>query len=93
MSKYIYFNRYWNKLLRVVLYQKNCFNAKQIDCGGWKLILCNNNNSGWTGSNAILRNESVPTINGQFCIIVYANYLKKNTSGFNYIIDATRRGR
>ena len=65
----------------------------KYDCSGWTLILCNNNNSGWTGSNAILRNESAPTINGQYSIIAYANYLKKSASGFQYMIDATTRGR
>jgi hypothetical protein len=62
------------------------------DGGGWTLILCNNNNSGWNGSNAILRNETAPTINGQYSIIAYADYLKKSASGFQYMIDATTRG-
>jgi hypothetical protein len=35
------------------------------DGGGWTLLLCNNNNSGGT-ANAILRNQSTPTLNGQF---------------------------
>lgn len=64
------------------------------DGGGWTLILCNNNNnSGWDGSNAILRNETVPTLNGQYSIIAYADYLKKSSTGFQYMIDATARGR
>ncbi|MDI1304296.1 MAG: fibrinogen-like YCDxxxxGGGW domain-containing protein, partial [bacterium] len=62
------------------------------DGGGWTLILCNNNSSGWDGSNAILRNETTPTINGQYSIIAYADYLKKSPSGFQYMIDATNRG-
>ncbi|MBB1193212.1 hypothetical protein DNC80_05950 [Flavobacterium sp. SOK18b] len=63
------------------------------DGGGWTLILCNNNNSGWNGTNAILRSETVPTINGQYSIIAYADYLKKSTSGFQYMIEASARGR
>lgn len=63
------------------------------DGGGWTLILCNNNISGWNGTNAILRNETVPTINGQYSIIAYADYLKKSTSGFQYMIEASARGR
>ncbi|EIA07239.1 fibrinogen-like YCDxxxxGGGW domain-containing protein [Flavobacterium frigoris] len=63
-----------------------------IDGGGWTLLLCNNNNSGWDGSNAILRNETAPTINGQYSIIAYADYLKKSSSGFQYMIDASTRG-
>jgi surface protein len=62
------------------------------DGGGWTLLLCNNNNSGWNGSNAILRNETAPTINGQYSIIAYADYLKKSASAFQYMIDATTRG-
>lgn len=62
------------------------------DGGGWTLLLCNNNNSGWNGSNAILRNETAPTINGQYSIIAYADFLKKSASGFQYMIDAATRG-
>lgn len=62
------------------------------DGGGWTLILCNNNNSGWNASNAILRNETAPTINGQYSIIAYADYLKKSSSGFQYMMEATTRG-
>ena len=36
------------------------------DGGGWTLIMCNKSpNSGWTNSNAVLRNETSPTNNGQ----------------------------
>ncbi|MFC5284532.1 fibrinogen-like YCDxxxxGGGW domain-containing protein [Pedobacter alpinus] len=63
------------------------------DGGGWTLIMCNNSITGWTGTNAILRNPSNPTINGQYSIIAYADYLKKSVSGFQYMIDATARGR
>lgn len=62
------------------------------DGGGWTLIMCNNNGSGWDGNNAILRNETAPTINGQYSIIAYADYLKKSSSGFQYMIDASTRG-
>ena len=60
--------------------------------GGWTLLLCNNSNAGWDGNNAILRNETTPTINGQYSIIAYADYLKKSATGFQYMIDATTRG-
>ncbi|MFV8344395.1 fibrinogen-like YCDxxxxGGGW domain-containing protein [Flavobacterium sp. XS2P39] len=62
------------------------------DGGGWTLILCNNDVSGWNGSNAILRNETAPTINGQYSIVAYADYIKRSSSGFQYMIDATTRG-
>ncbi len=60
--------------------------------GGWTLIMCNNDNAGWDGSNAILRNENSPTINGVYSIISYADYLKKSASGFQYMLEATTRG-
>ena len=62
------------------------------DGGGWTLILCNNSNTGWNGTNAILRNENSPTIDGQYSIIAYADYIKKSASGFQYMIEATNRG-
>lgn len=62
------------------------------DGGGWTLIMCNNNNSGWDGTNAILRNANNPNINGQYSIISYADYIKKSASGFQYMLDATTRG-
>ncbi len=48
--------------------------------------------SGWTGANAILRNESSPSISTHYSIIQYADYIKKSASGFQYMIDATTRG-
>jgi hypothetical protein len=60
--------------------------------GGWTLIMCNNDNTGWDGSNAILRNENNPSINGQYSIISYADYIKKSASGFQYMLEATTRG-
>lgn len=62
------------------------------DGGGWTLILCNNNVSGWDAGNAVLRNETTPTLNGQYSIIAYADYIKKSSSGFQYMIEATTRG-
>jgi len=62
------------------------------DGGGWTLIMCNNSNSGWDGTNAILRNENNPSINGLYSIISYADYIKKSASGFQYMLEATTRG-
>jgi hypothetical protein len=42
------------------------------------------------GTNAILRNQSTPTLNGQYSIIAYADFLKKSSSGFQYMIEATK---
>jgi hypothetical protein len=62
------------------------------DGGGWTLIMCNNQNSGWDRTNAILRNQNSPSINSNYSIISYADYIKKSASGFQYMIDATNRG-
>jgi len=62
------------------------------DGGGWTLIMTNNLSSGWDGTNAILRNETSPSINSNYSIISYADYIKKSASGFQYMIDATTRG-
>jgi hypothetical protein len=59
--------------------------------GGWTLIMCNSQNNGWDRTNAILRNENSPTTNGNYSIIAYADYIKKSSSGFQYMIDATTR--
>ena len=62
------------------------------DGGGWTLIMTNPLSSGWTEANAILRNESSPSISTHYSIIQYADYIKKSASGFQYMIDATSRG-
>ena len=61
------------------------------DGGGWTLILCNANNSGWNYTNAIALNTTAPSINSNYSIIGWANYIKKSASGFQYMIDAYAR--
>jgi hypothetical protein len=77
-----------------------------IDGGGWTLIMLNNNFGGWTYENAILRNQSNPpaspndrlrqeqgsNTSDNYSIIAYADYIKKSSSGFQYMIDAYQRG-
>jgi len=76
------------------------------DGGGWTLIMLNNYSSGWTYENTILRNESNPPASpddrprqgegsdgsDNYSIISYADYIKKSSSGFQYMIDAYQRG-
>ncbi len=63
------------------------------DGGGWTLILCNTNpNSGWTNANAVLRNETSPSDNSDYSIIAWADYIKRSSTGFQYMIDAYTRG-
>jgi hypothetical protein len=70
------------------------------DGGGWTLIMKNSNSGGWTNTNAISLNNTIPFTNSadvenistvNYSIIAYADYIKKSASGFQYMIDATTR--
>jgi len=61
------------------------------DGGGWTLIMCNASNAGWTYANAISLNTTAPSINSNYSIIGWADYIKKSASGFQYMIDANSR--
>jgi hypothetical protein len=72
--------------------------------GGWTLIM-QNNFYDWDFSNALLRNQTTPpsslvssgTFGGDgsanYSIIGWADYIKKSSSGFDYMFDAYARGR
>jgi len=62
------------------------------DGGGWTLILCNANATGWTYANGISLNTASPSISTNYSIVGWADYLKKSASGFQYMIDANTRG-
>jgi hypothetical protein len=70
------------------------------DGGGWTLIMKNSNTNGWSYSNAIALNTTMPFTNTadviststpNYSIIGWANLIKKSASGFQYMIDATNR--
>lgn len=61
------------------------------DGGGWTLITCNADNAGWDYANAIELNTSTPSINSNYSIITWADYLKKSASGFQYMIESNQR--
>lgn len=62
------------------------------DGGGWTLLLCNTSpNPGWDNSNALLRNENSPSVNATYSIIGWADYIKRSSSGFQYMLDAQTR--
>jgi len=63
------------------------------DGGGWTLLLTNAFQSGWTTENAINRVEGTPSLNANYSIVIYGDLIKKSASGFQYMIDATERGR
>jgi hypothetical protein len=72
--------------------------------GGWTLIM-QNNYSDWNFTNCLLRNQTTPpsslVSNGSYgangtnnySIIGWADYIKKSSSGFDYMLDAWYRGR
>lgn len=71
------------------------------DGGGWTLIMKNSNRSGWSYSNSIALNTTIPFTNSadviststtNYSIIQWADYIKRSDSGFEYMIDATTRG-
>ena len=70
------------------------------DGGGWTLILKNSSYVGWTYSNSIALNTTIPytsssditsTSTVNYSIIGWADYIKKSASGFQYMIDAGSR--
>jgi hypothetical protein len=70
------------------------------DGGGWTLILKNSSNSVWTYANSIAYNREIPfktttdvtsTSTVSYSIIGWADYIKRSTSGFQYMIDAGTR--
>ena len=62
------------------------------DGGGWTLIMCNQSYVGWTHANTIYRNVNSPSISANYSIVGWADYIKKSTTGFQYMLDAhTRR--
>ena len=64
------------------------------DGGGWTLLLTNVIQSGWTIENAILLNQENPVISGaNYSIVSYGDYIKQSPSGFQYMIEASERGR
>ncbi len=63
------------------------------DGGGWTLIMCNTTYAGWNYTNAIALNTLSPSINSNYSIIGWADYIKSKDSGFQYMMDAQTRGR
>jgi hypothetical protein len=65
------------------------------DGGGWTLLLTNAFQSGWTVENAISRVEGsgIPSLSESYSIVIYGDLIKRSPSGFQYMIEATERGR
>ena len=63
------------------------------DGGGWTLILTNIGYAGWSYDNAVLRNELSPSLTANYSIVQWADYIKKSTIGFQYMMEANDRNR
>lgn len=65
------------------------------DGGGWTLLLTNAFQSGWTTENAINRVEGsgIPSLSESYSIVIYGDLIKRSPSGFQYMIEASERGR
>ena len=61
------------------------------DGGGWTLLMTNVGYTGWTYANAILRNESTPSLSTNYSIVQYGDYIKKAATGFQYMMEASAR--
>ncbi len=70
------------------------------DGGGWTLILKNSSNSVWNYANTIALNREIPftsttevnsTSTASYSIIGWADFIKRSSSGFQYMIDAGSR--
>jgi hypothetical protein len=68
--------------------------------GGWTLILKNSSNSVWTYANSINYFNNIPftstaevisTSTASYSIIAWADFIKRSSSGFQYMIDAGSR--
>lgn len=63
------------------------------DGGGWTLILTNVGYAGWTYDNAVLRNETIPSLSTNYSIVQWADFIKKSSIGFQYMMEADARNR
>ena len=63
------------------------------DGGGWTLLMANVGYLGWDYNNAILRNETTPSLSANYSIVSYGDYIKKSATGFQYMIEANARNR
>ncbi|MBP6754872.1 MAG: hypothetical protein KA210_01895 [Bacteroidia bacterium] len=70
------------------------------DGGGWTLIMKNSSWNGWTYANSVAINTTIPfttnaeiinTSTANYSIIGWADYIKRSSSGFQYMIDAGSR--
>jgi hypothetical protein len=72
--------------------------------GGWTLIVANASTNGWDNAKTLLVNETTPptdptysdaigNISSRYSILSWADYIKKDTSGFQYRLEANTYGK
>jgi hypothetical protein len=72
--------------------------------GGWTLIVANASTNGWDSSNTLLLNETNPptdptysgaigNISSRYSILSWADFIKKDASGFQYRLEAQTYGK
>ena len=72
--------------------------------GGWTLIVANASTNGWDSTNTLLLNETNPptdptysgaigNISSRYSILSWADYIKKDASGFQYRMEANTYGK
>ena len=72
--------------------------------GGWTLIVANASTNGWDSTNTLLLNETTPptdptysgaigNISSRYSILSWADYIKKDASGFQYRMEANTYGK
>lgn len=61
------------------------------DGGGWTLLVTNVDRADWTYLEILQKNINSPSLNSNYSILQYANYLKGSSPSFEYMIEATTR--
>ena len=72
--------------------------------GGWTLIVANASTNGWDDAKTLLLNETTPptdptysgaigNISSRYSILSWADYIKKDASGFQYRMEANTYGK
>jgi hypothetical protein len=63
------------------------------DGGGWTLLMTNSSGGVWVYTDIFKKNFSSPSISNNYSIVGYGDYLKRDGAVFQYMLDATSRGR
>jgi formylglycine-generating enzyme required for sulfatase activity len=62
------------------------------DGGGWTLLMTNSSQTDWTYAEVLEKNTESPSLSINYSILNYGNYLKGDSTTFQYMLDAGTRG-